>query len=61
MEEIILYTADGIEEVTTLSIPVFDPRFDIIQWGARFFAWRQEHEKYCEVMVYTYPPDGGRN
>ena len=54
MEMIPLYTRAG-EFVVDVVVPPFTPPAEVLVWGVRFFA-RREDGKYCEAMAYFVPP-----
>lgn len=54
MEETTLYTRDG-HKVVTITIPIFTPPAEVIQWGARIFVLRDG--RYVEGMRWMDPAD----
>jgi len=46
-----LYTKLG-EFVTTVEVPPFTPKAEILQWGSRYFVYDKEQDKYLEGLTY---------
>jgi hypothetical protein len=50
MEEVTLYDKEGKREATTVLVPVFNPKAEVIVWGSRTFVLKGD--KYCEGFAY---------
>ncbi len=51
MLETKLYTKD-LGYVSTVFIPDFKPKAEVVQWGQRHFVWRDAEQKYIEGLMY---------
>lgn len=55
-----LYTKLG-GFVTVVDVPPFNPKPEILQWGARFFVYDAKQDKYIEGMLYWCGNDLPKN
>jgi hypothetical protein len=50
METIKLYTKSG-EFVGEATVPIFQPRADVVLWGERYFGCVNGSDRYVELFV----------
>lgn len=52
METVNLYTQFG-EFVTSVTLPEFRPRVEILSWGQRMFHWVEAEGEYRESVIWV--------
>ncbi len=52
MEKIDLFVKSG-EYVTTVTVPIFNPKAEVITWGSRTFIRNPEDGKYYEGLNFV--------
>ena len=53
-QDVELFTRDG-RFVAKVQTPPFEPRYEVLIWGSRFFQWNEQAGKYLEVSAYMIP------
>ncbi len=56
MEKIDLFTRGG-DFVTSVQIPVFNPKAEILLWGSRYFYYNESKNQYLEGLCFWVPSE----